>query len=127
MGCLPTTALCTPRGKGFAQGAVLVVDSDRGQIGWVGAVGVEEIANTGAFAKYALIDWGRDREFNFLVEEKRSDDPNSTAILNKFRPHYLTSQILVGYKWCLCGRETKVFAAYLYNHDAKAVPRRTEI
>jgi len=92
-------------GDFFAKGSVFIVDERNNHFGYAGEVGLMEIASTGLYAKYNVIDWDARRaiaeqptKFDFLISE---------AILGyRFIPQWLDKMF-------------SVYVAGLYNHKAE--------
>lgn len=92
-------------GDVYYQVGVFLVNEKKSQVGYVGETGILNIANTGFYTKYSLIDWNTKhdvkirRQFNFIV-----------------------SQLLLGYKFIPqpWDKIVNLYLAGLYNHRARA-------
>lgn len=94
-------------GNFYVHGGAFIIDQRKDHLGYVGELGLLDVANTGLFAKYSLIDWDTKRT-NYKRLERRKFD-------------FLVSQVLLGYR-CVpksWDKEVKVYFAGLYNHCAK--------
>ena len=94
-------------GDFFAKGACFIVDERNNHYALVTEIGMMEIASTGLYAKYSLIDWNLKRSladlplnFNFVI-----------------------SQGILGYRFVpkLYNKMTGIYAGFLYNHQAKKI------
>lgn len=87
----------------YKLGAFLVSDK-KDQAAYVGEVGILNIAKTGFYGKYSLIDW---------------DTKNDINIPPQF--HFIVSQLTLGYKFIPTALDKLVwfYAAGLYNHRAR--------
>lgn len=90
--------------------SAFIIDERADHYGLIGELGLLNIAGTGTFAKYSLVDWdlknyatqGKNETFNFLV---------SQGILGyKFTPKYINKVVIL-------------YAAGLVNHNAKVISR----
>jgi len=82
-----------------------VIDERKDQYGYVGEIGLLDIANTGLYTKYSLIDWNT-KHFADKIQRRRFD--------------FIVSQLLLGYKFIPKNwlKAVTVFVAGLYNHAA---------
>lgn len=85
---------------------VFIIDEKRNQYGYIGETGVMNIAGTGLYTKYSLIDW---------------DTKNLHDSLAQHRFDFLVSQLTFGYKFYLARLQKQVtlYSAALYNARAK--------
>jgi len=94
-------------GDVYAHLGAFVIDERVNQYGYVGELGFLNIASSGFYSKYSLIDW---------------DTKNYPDRLDNLRFQFLVSQLIVGYKcfpaWF--NRPIKGYIAGLYNHKAQA-------
>jgi hypothetical protein len=83
---------------------VFVVNEKKDQAAYVGEAGIINIANTGFYTKYALIDW---------------DTKKDVKVPEQFR--FIVSQLIVGYKWIpqVLDRPVVIYLGNLYNHRAQ--------
>ena len=92
-----------------AKVATFVVDSNINHFGYVGALDFLNIADEGIDFKYSYIHWHKDGVNRF----DHKDVYGSRFNVSEFKLAYNFRPDFVRYK-------TKVYAAYLYNHEAKA-------
>jgi hypothetical protein len=91
----------------YAHLGTFVIDERVNQYGYVGELGFLNIASTGLYTKYSLIDW----------DTKHYNDP-----VDNLRFDFLISQLILGYR-CFpkaLDRQVKIYLAGLYNHRANA-------
>ena len=91
-------------GDVYYQLGAFIVNEKKNQAGYVGEVGILNVANTGFYTKYSLIDW---------------DTKDDISIPQEF--HFINSQLLLGYKY-IPQPWDKVINFYLgglYNHRAR--------
>jgi hypothetical protein len=83
---------------------VFIVNEKKDQAAYVGEAGILNIANTGFYTKYSLIDW---------------DTKNTHQISEQF--HFIISQVILGYKWIpqVLDRPVVLYTGGLYNHRAR--------
>ena len=95
-------------GNFYIHAGMYVIDQRKDHYGYVGELGLLDVANTGLFAKYSLIDWDTKHTNYCRLEQKKFD--------------FLISHFLLGYRFVpkRLDKEVKVYAAGLYNHQAKA-------
>jgi hypothetical protein len=90
----------------YYQLGAFLVNEKRDQFGYIGEMGVLNIANTGLYAKYSMIDW-------------------ATRTLSEFPSqfHFINSQMLLGYKFksAKLDKSVTLYAAGIYNHRARPV------
>lgn len=89
----------------YVHAGTFVIDERRYQYGYLGEIGILDIADTGFYTKYLFIDWNT----------KHFHDP-----LRNLRFDFAVSQLLFGYKF-IPARFQKIiilYAAGLYNHAA---------
>lgn len=90
----------------YYQIGAFMVNEKKDQAAYVGEAGILNIANTGFYTKYSLIDW-------------------DTKRVHKCRPqfHFIISQMTLGYKWIpqSLDRPVTIYLAGLYNHRARPV------
>lgn len=93
-------------GKVYIHAGPYVVDERRNQYGYLGEIGFLDIANTGLYTKYLLIDWDTK---NFKNEILR----------NRF--DFLISQVTLGYRFIpkSLNKIVQLYVAGLYNHAAR--------
>lgn len=91
----------------YIHAGTMVIDERARQFGYVGEVGLLDIANTGFYTKYLFIDW-----------DTKDFTGNS---IRKHRFAFITSQLLLGYKF-IPQKLNKLVILYLggvYNHAAR--------
>jgi hypothetical protein len=100
--------------------AAFLIDDKFDRYGWITEFGLLDIANTGFFLEYSLIDWTM---FNWNRPGINWDKP-TPCNLSTMRIHYLVSQGIIGYQSTIAswGKLLKVYAAVLGNHLAFGVP-----
>ena len=89
----------------YYQLGAFIVNEKKDQAAYVGEAGILNLANTGFYTKYSLIDW------------------NTKEHITKCPPQFrfIVSQLLLGYKWIpqILDRPVVIYAAGLYNHRAR--------
>ena len=95
-------------GNFYIHSGMFIIDQRKDHYGYVGELGLLDVANTGLYAKYSLIDWDTKHTNYCRLEQKKFD--------------FLISHFLLGYRFIPKGldKEVKVYAAGLYNHAADA-------
>jgi hypothetical protein len=90
----------------YYQVGAFIVNEKVDQAAYVGELGILNVANTGFFTKYSLIDWDT-KEVNKVPEEF----------------HFIVSQLLLGYKFIPqpWDKVVNFYLAGLYNHRARAI------
>lgn len=85
---------------------VFIVNEKKDQAAYVAEGGILNIANTGFYTKYSIIDW---------------DTKDFDKAPAQF--HFIVSQIILGYKWIpqILDRPVVIYLGGLYNHRAHAV------
>ncbi len=93
-------------GDVYYQLGAFIVDEKKDQAAYVGEVGILNIANTGFYTKYSLIDW---------------DTKNIHKAPHQF--DFIISQLTLGYKWIpqVLDRPVVIYSAGLYNHRARPI------
>lgn len=93
-------------GIAYAHIAAFIINENKDQYGYVGEIGFLDIANTGLYTKYSLIDW----DTKHYVDPLRND---------RFR--FLVSQLILGYEITpqIFNKTLFFFLAGLYNHAAE--------
>jgi hypothetical protein len=88
----------------YYQLGAFIVNEKKDQGGYIGEMGILNIAGTGFYTKYSLVDWD-------------TKDKHQAAAQFKF----IISQLILGYKWIpqLLDRPVVIYTAGLYNHRAK--------
>ncbi|NDD59332.1 MAG: hypothetical protein EBZ47_08850 [Chlamydiae bacterium] len=92
-------------GDAYAHLGAYLIDERVNQYGYVGELGLLNIASTGLYTKYSLIDW---------------DTKNYNNTIDNLRFQFLVSQLILGYK-CFppsINRPIRAYLAGLYNHKA---------
>lgn len=92
----------------YVHAGPFVVDERHDQYAYVGEVGMLNVADTGLYSKYLLIDWDT-KHFSDSVRNKRFE--------------FLVSQLLFGYKWIpqKLNKTVILYLAGLYNHAAEGL------
>ena len=85
---------------------VFVVNEKKDQAAFATELGILNIANTGFYSKYSLIDW---------------DKKHAKPCPKHF--HFIISQLILGYKWIpqQFDRPVLIYLGGLYNHRARGV------
>jgi hypothetical protein len=93
-------------GDFYVHTGVFLINEKHNQFGYTGEIGLLNVAMTGFYTKYSLIDWDTKH-----LKEK---------IQNK-RYHFIVSQLLFGYRFMpeRLQRVVQIYAAGLYNHVAR--------
>jgi hypothetical protein len=88
----------------YYQLGAFVVNERKNQAGYIGEVGILNVAGTGFYTKYSLIDW---------------DTKNDIKIPEEF--HFINSQLLLGYKYIPqpWDKIVNVYLGGVYNHRAR--------
>jgi hypothetical protein len=88
----------------YYQLGAFIVNEKKDQAAYVGEMGIINIANTGFYAKYSLIDW---------------DTKETPKVPPQFK--FIISQLIVGYKWIpeVLDRPVIIYLGNLYNHRAQ--------
>lgn len=92
-------------GKVYIHAGPYVIDERRNQYGYLGEVGFLDIANTGLYTKYLLVDWDT-KDFKDKLLRRRFD--------------FVISQVTLGYKFMpqRLNKLVQLYVAGLYNHAA---------
>lgn len=90
----------------YYQLGAFIVNERKDQAAYVGELGILNVANTGFFTKYSLIDW---------------DTKNTHQIPKEF--HFIVSQLILGYKFIPqpWDKVVNFYFGALYNHRARAI------
>jgi hypothetical protein len=91
----------------YAHIGTYVIDERVNHYGYVGELGLLNIASSGFYTKYSLIDWDT-KDYSNTIDNLRFD--------------FLVSQLILGYK-CFpkaLNKQVKIYLAGLYNHAADA-------
>jgi hypothetical protein len=90
----------------YYQLGAFIVNEKKDQAAYVGEMGIINIANTGFYSKYSLIDW---------------DTKNTHDVPRQF--HFIVSQLILGYKWIpeVLDRPVVIYFGSLYNHRARPI------
>lgn len=93
----------------YLHAGTFVIDERRNQYGYIGELGMLNIANTGAYMKYSVVDWNT-KEY-------------SSADFEYFFK-FIVSQFMLGYKFRsnTFNKMVHVYGAMLYNHSAPRAP-----
>jgi hypothetical protein len=86
-----------PIGDLYLHAGVFIINENKNQFGYLGEFGILNIAGTGLYTKYSLIDWNTKDQHNKI---------------KNLRYDFLVSQLLVGYKF-LPSRLQKIVVIYL--------------
>ncbi|MDE3056254.1 MAG: hypothetical protein KGI80_06170 [Verrucomicrobiota bacterium] len=113
--CLRVNKAFEQIGSFYFNGGAFLTNDFTNHYGWVGELGALDVANTGVYLKYSLIDWYRPGG-----EEEPGNTVLETALTNQ-RFRFLVSQLLAYYQtypnW-IGKRMIKCYAAGLVNHIA---------
>jgi hypothetical protein len=93
----------------YLHAGAFLINERKDQFGYIGELGLLNIAGTGFYSKYSLIDWDTKRY--------------SRAVLNdRFR--FLVSQFTNGYRFRIKSIKKigLVYSAFLWNHNAERLP-----
>jgi len=95
-------------GDVYLHAGTFVVNDRRDQYGYVGEIGILNVANTGFYTKYSLIDWKK--HSHDRIREERFD--------------FLVSQVILGYKFVPKNwlKAVTMYISGLYNHAARRLP-----
>lgn len=95
-----------------------VINERHNHYGYVGEIGLLQVANTGFYTKYSLVDW----DTKHYPDTITNGDSKTVFIHNNERYDYLVSQLLIGYKFVpkMIQKVTRLYIAGLCNHKAKA-------
>lgn len=90
----------------YYQIGAFIVNEKKDQAAYVGEMGILNVAGTGFYAKYSLIDW---------------DTKDTHDIRRQF--DFIISQMILGYKWIpkVLDRPVVVYTGALYNHRARSM------
>ncbi len=90
----------------YYQLGAFMVNEKKDQVGYVGEVGILNVANTGFYSKYSCIDW---------------DTKDQHKVPAQF--HFINSQLLLGYKFIPqpWDKVVNFYLAGLYNHRARSM------
>ena len=90
----------------YYQLGAFIVNETKDQAAYVGEMGILNVANTGFYSKYALIDW---------------DTKKTPKVPAEF--HFIVSQLMLGYKFVPqpWDKVVNFYFAGLYNHRARAL------
>jgi hypothetical protein len=93
-------------GDFYTHAGVFVIEERINQYGYVGEIGLLNLAGTGFYTKYSLIDW----------DTKDRRDP-----IDKHRFDFIVSQWILGYQFLPkeWNKVVSIYAAGLWNHAAK--------
>ncbi len=94
-------------GDFYSNLAAFIVDERNNHYGYVGEIGLLNVASTGLETKYSLVKWNSKRSASFI---------------NLVNFDFLVSQLILGYRFVPgnLGKMVKVYVAGLYNHAAEA-------
>lgn len=93
----------------YIHGGPFLINERQAQYGYIMEVGLLNVANTGLYTKYSVIDWDT-KDFSDPIQERRFSFINSQLTLGyKFVPKWLDKMITF-------------YAAGLLNHKAQALP-----
>ncbi|MBI3237076.1 MAG: hypothetical protein HYZ48_05205, partial [Chlamydiales bacterium] len=92
-------------GDYYLHAGAFIINENKDQYGYLGETGIFNVAGTGLYMKYSLIDWDT-KHFRKKVDQERFD--------------FLISQFILGYRFIPkhFGRAVQVYTAALYNHAA---------
>lgn len=97
-----------PIGDLYLHLGVFIINENKNQFGYLGELGVLNIADTGLYAKYSLVDWNTKNQHN-RVKNLRFD--------------FLVNQLVLGYKFLPTKLQkiVQVYAAGLLNANAHRI------
>jgi len=79
----------------YAHAGAFIIDERENQYGYAGEVGMLNVANTGFYTKYLLIDWDT-KDLHNKVKNERFDFVVSQLLFGyKFIPHYLKKVVMM--------------------------------
>lgn len=93
----------------YAHAGVFIINENKNQFGYLGELGILNIADTGFYTKYSLIDWDTKDQHN-KVDNQRFD--------------FIVSQVILGYKYLpkKLKKVVQIYLAGLWNHEARKLP-----
>jgi hypothetical protein len=93
-------------GDFYLHAGVFVINEKVNQYGYVGETGLMNIAGSGFYTKFSLIDW---------------DTKEEEGIANKRRFDFIVSQLILGYKFypAKLQKQVTIYLSGLYNFNAK--------
>jgi len=106
-------------GNFYTHVGAFIVDQRQDHYAYIGEVGLMNIANTGFYTKYSLIDWDTHNYSNHLKEKKECKEALYCNLNQRFE--FIVSQLLLGYRFIpkKFNKVVILYAAGLYNHAAK--------
>lgn len=106
-------------GNFYIHAGAFIVDQRQDHYAYVGEVGLLNIANTGLYTKYSLIDWDTHHYPDKII--KKEDCRALTFCDPNKRFEFVVSQLLLGYRFVPepLNKVVILYAAGLYNHAAK--------
>ncbi len=86
-----------------------IVNEKKDRAAYIGELGILNVANTGFYSKYSMVDWA-------------TKNPKNTVFRREFR--FIVSQLLLGYKFIPqpWDKVINFYLAGLYNHRARRLP-----
>jgi hypothetical protein len=106
----------------YANMGAFVIDERNNHYGYAGELGLLQIASTGLYAKYSLIDWNTKTSAPHGVATNQEVSQLNISENNRgIRFNFLISQLLLGYRFVPVSwdKMIEVYVAGLYNHAAK--------
>jgi len=93
----------------YLHAGAFVINDRKDQFGYIGELGLLNVAGTGFYSKYSLIDWD-------------TKDYSDEVLDSRFR--FLVSQFTNGYRFRIesIKKIGLVYSAFLWNHKAKRLP-----
>lgn len=92
-------------GDFYFKGAAFIIDERNNHYGYAAEIGMLQIATTGLYLKYNIIDWDAKRS---IVQQPVNFD-------------FIISEAIIGYRFVpsFIDKMTSFYAGFLYNHKAK--------
>lgn len=102
-----------------------VIDENNTQFGYLGETGIFNIADTGLYMKYSLVDWDTKHFAGKAKGEFSEKELEKQAKKRRYR--FIVSQFLLGYRFVpqKFDQAIECYVAGLYNHVAKGIPDLT--
>ncbi len=99
-----------PIGDVYAHAGVFVINENKNQFGYLGEIGILNVAGTGLYTKYSLTDW---------------NTKNQHSYNQNLRFDFLVSQLILGYKFLPTRLQkiVQIYLAGLMNSNARKLNR----
>jgi hypothetical protein len=107
-------------GNFYIHPGVFIVNERRDHYAYVAEIGLLDIADTGFYTKYSIIDWNTKHYPKTRKVEIKGKEVIEIRKDNE-RYDFLVSQVILGYKFIskTCEKPVVIYAAGLYNHNAR--------